>query len=89
MLPLEKLGQFSSTDAYLVEFKFQRWETLFLWIGSHISYELNDNSVLTTAVDLCKKMTTKSELVSAYSYCKAKNISQMFFVDSNSTRIGD
>ena len=66
LLPLEKLGQFSSTDAYLVEFKFQRWQTVFLWIGSHINYDLGDNSILNTAVDLCKKMNTKPELVTTY-----------------------
>lgn len=65
-MPLDKLGQFTSTDAYLVEFKFQHWQTVFLWVGSHISYELNDNSVLIAAVDLCKKMSTRPELVSIY-----------------------
>lgn len=66
LLPLDKLGQFKSTNAYLVEFKFQRWQTLFLWVGNHINYELNDNGVLKAAVDLCKKMNSKPELVSIY-----------------------
>ncbi|XP_065889057.1 uncharacterized protein [Dysidea avara] len=62
-LPLDKLGQFKSSDAYLMEFKHQRWQTVFLWIGSHISFELHDNSVLVTAVEWCKKMMTKPELL--------------------------
>ena len=89
MLPLDKLGQFNSADAYLVEFKFQRWQTMFLWIGSHISYDLNDNSVLMNAVDQCKKMTTKPELVSNYNIIKLRIFANSSFADTNPARIGD